>query len=129
MTPVHAATTPADWGHEFETFTIDTTPPRPATGVEEPDLAKCEGPGSGAPGLGPTLNSDDPLLASPNRLVDIKGALAFLSIGRTKLNELLAAGDIPSVHIGRSRLIPVAALEEYVDRLRHQAGCHTDGAS
>lgn len=128
MTSARPPATPATWG-EFRTFTIDSTLPSPATGVEEPVLAECEGLGSGAPGLAPTLNADDPLLASPNRLVDIKAAIAFLSIGRTKLNELLAAGDIPSVHIGRSRLIPVCALEEYVDRLRDQAGCHTDGAS
>ncbi len=112
MTPERATATPATWG-EFRTFTIDTSyPPRPATSVEEPVFAECARPGSGTPELGSTLPSDDPLLGSPNRLVDIKVALTFLSIGRTKLNELLAAGDIPSVHIGRSHLIPADALED-----------------
>ena len=35
--------------------------------------------------------------------------------------ELLRAGVIESVRIGASRRIPVAAIEEYVERLRREA--------
>ncbi|MDP9165423.1 MAG: helix-turn-helix domain-containing protein [Actinomycetota bacterium] len=49
-----------------------------------------------------------------------EAAAAALGIGRSKLFELIAAGAIETVQIGRSRRIPAAALEEYVDRLRAQ---------
>jgi excisionase family DNA binding protein len=48
-------------------------------------------------------------------------AAAALGICRSKLYELLQAGVIESVHIGASRRIPVAAMVEYVERLRQEA--------
>jgi excisionase family DNA binding protein len=45
-------------------------------------------------------------------------AAEVLGIGRSTLYELLAAGQIESVHIGKARRIPVASLEQYVERLR-----------
>ena len=47
-------------------------------------------------------------------------AAAALGICRSKLYEL-QAGVIESVHIGASRRIPVAAMVEYVERLRQEA--------
>ncbi len=44
-------------------------------------------------------------------------AAETLSIGRTKVYELLALGVLRSVQIGKSRRIPVAAVHEHVDRL------------
>ncbi len=44
-------------------------------------------------------------------------AAARLGIGRSKLFELLAAGLIESVTIGRSRRITPAALSRYVESL------------
>ncbi|WP_239394563.1 helix-turn-helix domain-containing protein [Frankia sp. CiP3] len=41
-----------------------------------------------------------------------------LGVGRTTVYELLNAGQLESVRIGRSRRIPRAALVAYVDRLR-----------
>ena len=41
-------------------------------------------------------------------------AAEALSIGRSKLYELLAKGAIESVRIGTSRRIPVAALERFI---------------
>jgi excisionase family DNA binding protein len=52
------------------------------------------------------------LLLKPDEAADVLG------IGRSTLYELLAAGHIESVQIGRSRRIPFVALQEYVDRLR-----------
>lgn len=40
-----------------------------------------------------------------------------LSLGKTRLYELLGAGEIPSVRVGNLRRIPTRALREYVDRL------------
>ena len=45
-----------------------------------------------------------------------QGALV-LGIGRSKIFELMATGEIPSVRIGRSRRISRQALEDYVARL------------
>jgi excisionase family DNA binding protein len=51
-------------------------------------------------------------------LYTLPEAAALLRISRTKLHELLAANEIESIHIGRSRKIPAIALHDYVDRLR-----------
>ena len=37
-----------------------------------------------------------------------------MSIGRSTLYELIARGDVPTVHIGRSVRIPTRALKELV---------------
>ena len=47
-------------------------------------------------------------------------AARVLSIGRTTMYELVAAGEIDVVHIGRSARVPVAAVEEFVERRRRQ---------
>ncbi len=46
-----------------------------------------------------------------------ESAAERLSIGRTAVYELISSGELKSVKIGRSRRVPVSALEEYVDRL------------
>ena len=51
-------------------------------------------------------------------LYTLREAAAQLRISRTKLYELLTANEIESVHIGRSRKIPAAALDTYVSSLR-----------
>lgn len=58
----------------------------------------------------------------PQLLLTPERAAERLDIGRTTLYELLAAGEIASVKIGRARRIPAAALAEYVSRLRVQQG-------
>jgi len=47
--------------------------------------------------------------------VPINDACRVLSIGRTKLYHLAAAGELPLVKIGRRTLVPVAALRAFVD--------------
>ncbi len=51
------------------------------------------------------------------KLVSVEEAARTLSIGRSLLFEMLSAGTIRSVKVGRRRLVPVSALEEYVKRL------------
>jgi len=51
-------------------------------------------------------------------LVTPEIASDLLCIGRTKLYELLASGDIESVRLGSCRRIPMQALEDFVSRLR-----------
>lgn len=46
-----------------------------------------------------------------------KGLAQYLQIGETMAAELLMSGAISSVKIGRARLVPIAAIEEYLARL------------
>jgi len=41
----------------------------------------------------------------------------MLCVGRTRMAELIASGEIESVKLGRKRLIPVRALHEFAERL------------
>jgi len=49
-------------------------------------------------------------------------AAQIVSQGRTKLYEALASGELRSVKVGRSRLIPADALVEYANRLAEGNG-------
>jgi excisionase family DNA binding protein len=60
----------------------------------------------------PPARGDDRLLLT---VVD---AARRLEVSRSLMYELLAAGEIDSVHVGRLRRVPVDALTSYVARLR-----------
>jgi len=49
-------------------------------------------------------------------LLPVEEAARRLSIGRSLMYELLGAGEIRSVRIGRLRRVPVTALDEYVSQ-------------
>ena len=51
-------------------------------------------------------------------LLTIPQAAAVLAVGRTTVYELIGAGDLEAVHIGRSVRVPVDALWVFVDRQR-----------
>jgi len=53
-------------------------------------------------------------------LLTVERAAERLEIGRTKVFELMATGELESVLIGRARRIPADALRGYVQRLRGQ---------
>lgn len=50
-------------------------------------------------------------------LLRTEAACRWLDIGRTKLFELIANGELATVKVGRSRRIPVRALRAYVSSL------------
>ena len=54
------------------------------------------------------------------RLLDVKAAAEYLSIGRTLLYQLAAKNVIPSIHIKSRRLFDIKDLDEYVDKLKEQ---------
>jgi excisionase family DNA binding protein len=49
-------------------------------------------------------------------LLTIVDAARVLSIGRTTMYELVAAGEIDVVHIGRAVRVPVTELDAFVAR-------------
>jgi excisionase family DNA binding protein len=57
----------------------------------------------------------------PAILLTIRQAAEMLAIGRTTAYELIAAGHLEVVHIGRSVRVPVEAVEVLVTRLRRTA--------
>ncbi len=65
--------------------------------------------------LPPPAAATEPI--SQPLLLRVEEAAERLSISRTSLYALLRAGEITSVHIGRSIRIPVSTLNAYVDRL------------
>lgn len=59
-----------------------------------------------------TVETDDKLLLT------VVEAARRLGIGRTLMYELLDAGEVASVHIGRLHKVPVEALQDFIDRRR-----------
>jgi excisionase family DNA binding protein len=51
----------------------------------------------------------------PAALLSIADAARLLNVSRTSLYSLMDAGELPSRHVGRRRLIPRAALEAYAE--------------
>jgi excisionase family DNA binding protein len=56
--------------------------------------------------------------AGSSLLADIEGTCGELHVGRTKVFELIANGELESIVIGRRRLVPRASIEAYIERLR-----------
>ena len=58
----------------------------------------------------------------PDReLYRVTEAMALLSLSRSVLYEELRSGRLRSVHRGRTRLIPAAAIAEYIALLEREA--------
>ncbi|MGH2760452.1 MAG: helix-turn-helix domain-containing protein [Actinomycetota bacterium] len=55
-------------------------------------------------------------------LLTVREAGERLSLGRSLMYQLITSGEIDSVTIGRARRVPVAALDDYVRRLREAEG-------
>ena len=50
-------------------------------------------------------------------LLSIPDAAARLSIGRSKMYQLITAGDVRAVRIGRAVRLPVEEVDAYAQRL------------
>ena len=51
------------------------------------------------------------------RLISVAETQHCLGLSRSKIYELLSSGDLPSVKIGRRRLIPAVAIDTWVSGL------------
>ncbi|HEX6349874.1 MAG TPA: helix-turn-helix domain-containing protein [Candidatus Dormibacteraeota bacterium] len=47
-------------------------------------------------------------------LLNAEETARLLGLGRTKVYEMLAAGELPVIHIGRSVRVPRAALADWI---------------
>jgi len=54
--------------------------------------------------------------------VTIDRAINMLGIGRTKLYELIAAGELETIHIGRRTLVLQESIDALIRRLRQGSG-------
>jgi excisionase family DNA binding protein len=61
--------------------------------------------------------------APGKQLYRVREAQHILSVSRSYLYEELRLGRLRSVHAGRSRLIPAAAIAEYVALLETEDAC------
>lgn len=80
------------------------------TGYALPDIESIPRPEDTAR-LRYALPDVEPILYRP------EDAARVLGIGRSKLFELLATGQVPSVQIGRARRVSRRALENYAERM------------
>jgi excisionase family DNA binding protein len=70
-------------------------------------------PGKAADAVGVVADSEPAPL-----LLTIPEAGRLLGLGRTTMYELIGAGEVEVVHIGRAARIPFESVERFVDRLR-----------
>jgi excisionase family DNA binding protein len=54
-------------------------------------------------------------------LLTVEQAADRLGLGRTKTYQLMWSGEIEAVKIGRSVRVPVASLDQFVERLRSES--------
>lgn len=59
-------------------------------------------------------------IANNKLLLTVAEAKEQLGIGRSHLYRLIERGELASVTIGRSRRIPMSALEEFIQRLQFE---------
>lgn len=72
-------------------------------------------------GAAPPASREDQLASPPSKLlVTPEEAAAILSVGRSTIYELMASGQLESVHVKSSRRVPMAALEAFVQDLLEQ---------
>lgn len=64
-----------------------------------------------------TMKSAEGRRSVPAVLYDVDEAAEALRLSRSALYELIRSGQLRSVKSGRRRLVPVAALAEYVSGL------------
>ncbi|MCH7937839.1 MAG: helix-turn-helix domain-containing protein [Proteobacteria bacterium] len=54
-------------------------------------------------------------------LVGISEACRLLSLGRTSVYQLMDAGDLQNIKVGKRRLIKMDSINEFIERLSTEA--------
>lgn len=53
-----------------------------------------------------------------DRLLRVDEVCSRLTLGRTRVYELIQSGELPSLRVGAARRVPAAALEQFItDRM------------
>lgn len=91
----------------------ETSWPRPGS-TPRPQQPRC----SSGPRIRLAGPEDAARRADLALLLSIQEAGRALGIRRSKMYELIAAGELETVHIGRAVRVTVDAVEEFVARLR-----------
>jgi excisionase family DNA binding protein len=73
--------------------------------------------------VGPASPNSTASVASPRLLLSVPEAARALGITRSSLYVLIDRQELTSVSIGRRRLFPARALQEYVDGLIERSRC------
>jgi excisionase family DNA binding protein len=60
------------------------------------------------------------------RLHHVESVMERLGVGRSKVFELMASGQLRSVKVGRRRLVSEAALVEFIEKLDASGSCASD---
>ena len=55
------------------------------------------------------------------RLLRVSEAADMIALGRTKTYELVASGQLQSVHIGRAVRVSMSAVDDFVQRLQEES--------
>lgn len=58
--------------------------------------------------------------SSQRLLLRIPEVMAMLGLGRTKIYQLIATGELPVVHVGRAVRISRVALDKWVEKRQQQ---------
>ena len=53
-------------------------------------------------------------------LLTVSEAATRLQLGRSLVYQLVMAGDIPSIKVGRARRVPVQGLEQFISDRLHE---------
>lgn len=85
-----------------------------AEGTELWGLSTSAAVSSGPPPASPALAP----APSAGRLLTIVEAGQLLGLGRSTMYQLIARGEIETVHVGRSARIPSDAVDRLIERLR-----------
>ena len=55
------------------------------------------------------------------RLLRVSEAADMIALGRTKTYELVASGQLQSVHIGRAVRVSMSSVDDFVQRLQEES--------
>jgi excisionase family DNA binding protein len=61
-------------------------------------------------------DSSSSLLSEGKVLLSVEEAASVMSLGRSFIYDLVMRGEIASIKVGRTRRIPVMALQEFVNK-------------
>lgn len=61
------------------------------------------------------------------RLLDVKNAAKYLSVGLTLINSKIRTGEIPALRINKRVLLDVQDLDKFIDKLKIEQGLKKTG--